>query len=504
MSNGKYTFSRSTRIIIAVILSALGGGLLFLSYPPVNLWPLVWIALIPYLIAQFRFMPRRWSALAPTIGLTLFLWPYLGRIFGLPDAPFLFKNMGLLFGIATLFTSTERRFHEITNYKWFILQGIFAWVGFEMIRNLIPVLGTMGFVGNTQASQAWLLQPISIFSIFGLEFLIVLVNYSLAYLALVWIDNHFEFDDAVPVDKKASKKYSFITLGILAAWIVLSLFIYNSQPDTKNVRVAAIHSYYDEPGHQVDEAGQVARLEKFSGQAMEAAGQGAELIFFPEMGFGFDPQVAHTAELRDLAAQTGAYLFIPYAYHDESDGWHNETVILSPQGEFSTLYGKTHVFGEPPTVSSGKFPVKETQLGTIGSIICMDGVFTDAARNISKNGVQILGIPSYDSTIGISEHNWTHFLMRSVENQVPVINADRGLVSMITDAHGNIVAFENTSSGSDAVLVADVALGQGSSPYHYIGDLLGWVSLAGFIFFTVFQMSVEKRASKTNKKGKNK
>lgn len=44
----------------------------------------------------------------------------------------------------------------------------------------------------------------------------------------------------------------------------------------------------------------------------EAAAQGAQLIVWPEEALPFDPQVAHTDELRALAAETGAHLTMGY------------------------------------------------------------------------------------------------------------------------------------------------------------------------------------------------
>jgi len=498
MTDEKNTLPQSKRIVIAIAFSILSGALLFLAYPPVNFWPLIFVAIVPYALAQFRFMPRKWAPLAPTITMTLFLWPYLARIFGIPGAPFFFRHMGLLFGIVTLFTSTERRFHEITRYRYFVLQGIFAWVGFEMIRGLIPVLGTIGFVGNTLASQAWLIQPISIFSIYGLNLLIILVNYSLAFLALRWVDMRYKFEDSFPVDPIHARRWALICLAVSALWVAGSLVMYQIPLESPTVRIAALHNYFDAPGHQADDTEQASRVASFSEQAREAARQGAEVIFIPEMAFGFDPQTSYTEEFRALAAETNAYLYITYAYHEEN-GWHNETVLLSPDGEFTNQYGKLHAFGEPRTVSSGTFPVQETPLGTLGSIICMDGVFTDAARFVTRNHAQLLAIPSYNTTVGISEHNWTHFLMRSVENRVPVINTDRGLVSMVTDARGKILAFARTPKGGSELLVANIPLGTGSSPYHFLGDWLGWVSLGGFIFFNIFQMVIEKRAKNEKK-----
>ena len=113
----------------------------------------------------------------------------------------------MLIGILTYFMSSDRKFHEITGYRWFILQGVLAWVGFEMIRSFIPFLGTMGFVANTQASQPWLIQPVSVFSIYGLGVMIMLVNYALAQGLFAALDRKCLPADAVPVDGRRTRRW---------------------------------------------------------------------------------------------------------------------------------------------------------------------------------------------------------------------------------------------------------------------------------------------------------
>jgi hypothetical protein len=49
-------------------------------------------------------------------------------------------------------------------------------------------------------------------------------------------------------------------------------------------------------------------------------------------------------------------------------------------------------------------------------------------------------------------------------------------------------------------LVGDVTLGSGPSLYTSLGDVLGWVAMAGFVFFIVFPMVIESRAKKAAKK----
>ena len=179
---------KSPKIIIGIGLSLLSGVAFYVAFPPLNIWPLLFIAIALYLIAQHRFFPVKLAALAPTIALGIWLWPFLFRIFNIDGAPIWLLHMGLLVAILTFFTSGERKFHRQTNFRWFVLQGLAAWVGFEMIRYFIPFLGTMGFIANPLAGQAWLIQPVSIFSIYGLNLLVVLVNLTLAQSVMAWID----------------------------------------------------------------------------------------------------------------------------------------------------------------------------------------------------------------------------------------------------------------------------------------------------------------------------
>ena len=46
-----------SRLVLGVFLSALGGVMLLLSFPPYGLWPLAWIGFVPFLFAQYRLMP---------------------------------------------------------------------------------------------------------------------------------------------------------------------------------------------------------------------------------------------------------------------------------------------------------------------------------------------------------------------------------------------------------------------------------------------------------------
>ena len=237
------------------------------------------------------------------------------------------------------------------------------------------------------------------------------------------------------------------------------------------------------------------RFDTFAEQAREAASQGAQIIYTPEMMFNFNPQAEYTEQFRAVAKETGAYIFITYTVVKEGEPWRNEAVLLTPEGDFLDVYGKNHAFGEPPTAMLGVFPVYNTPLGRLATLICHDANYTDIARKLAANGAQISAVPIREFG-GFGEQYWTNALFRAVENRMAVVVSGVAHVSAIINPDGSLVALDLNSDGSRAILIGDVTLGAGNAPYTSLGDALGWVSLVGFVFFIVFQMVVERRAKK--------
>ncbi len=488
----------SVRFVVGIALSALSGVMLLLSYPPYGLWPLMWIGFIPMFIAQYRLMPRKWSSVAVAIANLVWLGPFLRRIFGV-DAPWFYAYLGPLIALLNFFTRKERIFHEQTKYRWFALQGVLDAVGFEMIRSFIPVLGTMGFLANSQASQAWLIQPNSLFSIYGLSAMIMFVNLGLGQEILVLFDKKWQWKDIVTVPKTTNRRWLIGVGAGMVLWVGISLIMLTgASKDSPTVRVAALQSNFPAPA-QFDEENEEARLLLLDQQVREATGKGAKLIFTAEMAFGFDPQQKYTDELKSLAAETGTHIFISYAYW-EGDDYHNEAVLLSPSGEFGQIYGKNHPAGEPRIISAGSYPVNDTTIGKLATIICMDANFTDSSRLLSRKGAQLIAAPTYDATPGIAEQMWTHAVMRTVENRVAMVKTGHMYGSAIIDPYGRLVNNKVTIDGEQLILIDDVLLGTANTLVMKIPDWLGWVSLAGFVFFMFYMEREKKKQKQTSEK----
>ena len=490
----------AVRIGVGVALSALSGVMLLLAFPPYGVWPLAWIAIAPYVFAQHRLLPRKWSSLAPAIAHLFWLGPFLARLFGPENGPF-FQYLGVLIGILVFFLQKEIKFHQLTGYRWFILHGVINWVGFEMIRaTFIPLIATSAFIGYTQATQAWVIQPVSIFSVYGLNLVIILVNFALAQGAMVWFDRKWQPADIVPVEGRATRNWLAVTGVILVAWIGISLVILNGAPkDAPTVRVAALQSNYPLPAFQDEVATSQVRFDTIAEQAREAAQQGAQILYTSEMVFNFDPQVEYTDEFRALAKETGAYIFITYAVAKEGEPFRNEAVLLTPSGEFLSVYAKNHVPpGEPLSPTAGAYPVYDTPLGRLATLICHDANYTDVARKLTRNGAQLIAAAIREFG-GFGEQYWTNVTFRAVENHTAMVVTGAATVAAIIDPYGRQLALDVNRDGSRLTLVGDVPLGSGNTPFLYLGDWLGWIALAGYIFFVVFQIMTERRAKKAAK-----
>ncbi len=538
----------TVRLALGILLSALSGALLLLSFPPYGLWPLVWIGFVPYVFAQYRLMPLKWSSGAVALANLVWLGPFLYALFG-TQAGFFFTWLGVWIAVLNLLVSKERNFQQITQYRWLVPSGVLSFVGFEMVRaTLIPLVATSAFVGYTQARQPWLIQPISIFSVYGLDLLILLVNYSLAQGLMAWYDRHWDavyasarawffalaaiinlnlfihmpdtedswarrkapgpeeperprpaLPEVPPVPPRTARNWLIAAGAAVAVWIVLSVLMLGRSASAPTVRVAALRAGLPAPAFQDTANTSQKRFDLFAGMARQAAAQGARVLYTGEMMFNFDPQVELTNEFRALAKETSAYMFITYTVSQEGQPWRNEAVLLKPSGEFVGLYSKTHAFGEPPSLNAGVyFPVSDTPFGRLATLICHDANYTDVTRKLTSNGGQIIAAPIHEFG-GFGEQYWTNVLFRAVENHTAFVVTGAASVAAIINPDGSLAALDTNRQGSQLLMVGDVKLGSGPTFYTWVGDVLGWLAMAGFVFFMVFQAVVEQRAKKQEK-----
>jgi apolipoprotein N-acyltransferase len=479
---------------IGLTLALISAALLTLAFPPHNLGLLIGVGFIPMLVAQYRILPAKISSLASAGTIGGWLGVMLVPMFG--GKSIFMAAIPLLAGaLAFLVDKKKRAFHERTAYRWFITEGVMGWVSLEMIRSFIPALGTWAFVGYPLWNQPWLIQPLSVFGIFGLDLLIMLCNFTLAQGLFVLLDKKWVSDGVPLVEPRTARRWLLAFGILLAAWVGLSLGMdFVSTPNMPTVHVAAIQPDLPHAAHRDISTPPERRLAILAAQTRAAAAHGAQIVVWPEMALAFDPQLEHTPELQSLAAETHTYIVIGYVL-DNEQGFRNEATVLAPSGEFLGIYSKTHptVFsGEPRSVGNHTYPVYDTSLGKLATMICFDADFPDVARRFSRQGTQVIADPSLFGS-SIAEMPYTQIVFRAIENHTAIVMADVAYNSVIVDPFGRVLKLVITPGGSQALLIADVPLGIGNTLYSRFGDWLGWLSLAIMVFFVVTILMFSKK-----------
>ena len=171
----------------------------------------------------------------------------------------------------------------------------------------------------------------------------------------------------------------------------------------------------------------------------EAATQGARLIVLPELcnsGYVFKdrdeawdlselvPNGATYQAWSDVAAKHQIYL-VAGINEREGDRLYNSAVVISPKGYIGT-YRKVHLWNEENLIfepGNLGFPVFETEIGKIGTLICYDGWFAESYRLSALQGADIICIPT----------NWVP-IPGQVENREAMAN-----ILVMAAAHTNSV-----------------------------------------------------------------
>ena len=183
----------------------------------------------------------------------------------------------------------------------------------------------------------------------------------------------------------------------------------------------------------VDENLQIIRHQAFS-----AAGQGADLIIFPELflsGYNIGDTVRDLAQPADgPAGQQAAHIArqadiaILYGYPERMDSEvYNSARLIDRKGNPRANYRKTHLYG---SYEKSCFTPGDSLLITavdnlnIGILICYDVEFPEAVRALVLSGADIIAVPTalMEAYCGVAENVVP---ARAYENEVFVAYVNR-------------------------------------------------------------------------------
>ena len=503
---------RTCMLICSAVITALS-----VCFPSIGL--LEWVGLIPLALVLFWNTEKGIGSYrrAYFTGL-LFFWGYYAVIFhwffymyplsfsGLPKAAAVVVVVVACFGLAFLQALVGAFVFPLF---WRISRGRLV----QKIPPLMPLVGaalwcvmewvlTLTWAGVPwsrlalgQMKMAAVVQSASLFGSYFITFLIVLVNFLLAYTL------YFRRGLA------AALAALLFSANLLTGMTLLFINKDVGEP----IRVAAVQPNVS-TADKWDEDKFIDSLLLHEKYTEQAAAEGASIVVWPESAIPYDVELMPGVQSRlsRLADQTDAYVIVG-AFRAEKGKEYNALYVYQPDGTCGEdYYYKQRLvpFGEfvpledlvqvviPPLAELTAFADKnltaghestviKTEHGTVGALICFDSIYEDLTRESVLNGAELIVLSTNDSWFADSAALYMHnrqASLRAIESGRYIVRSANTGISCVITPTGEVLELVGANRGG--VVIADVYARGDFTLYTRIGNLWIWLCIA-FLFLPI-------------------
>ena len=493
--------------IIAICFTGILYPLCFSNY---DLGWLAWIVLIPLLLAIEGLTPRRafwWGWLAGVMA-------FVGVMFWVITAMTLYGQVpwGISFLLMLLLATYLGSFLGV--YAWGVAWGkrfrpiIMAfggacwWVALEYLRTHLLSGLPWALLGYSQYKWLTVIQFADITGVYGVSFLIVMVNSALTSVFL-WSLKHYSPGIPFPGSTILTTVTGMILVLVYGVWKLHSQSRTDSQASQRTIGL--VQANIDQ-AHKWDEAYRQQTLHRYADLSARAA-QNVDLLVWPEAAtpFLFEREPAYQGKVLQIAHDAQSpLLFGSPALRHERDGTPfllNSAYLLTQAGTIAGRYDKRHLvpFGEyiplrpllffldKLVVGIGDFktgtgPLTLTlpQKGSLpparfGVAICFEVIFPDEVRQMVKEGADFLVTITNDAWFGNSAAPYQHFgmvVLRAVENRTAFARAANTGISGFIAPDGRILAA--TPIFTQEAVTGTIPLRRTTTIYTTFGDVFAW------------------------------
>ncbi len=509
-------------------------GLLYpLCFPDFDLGFLAWILLVPLHYALIDVSPRRafWLGwLAGTIGFVgTMAWVVTAmNLYGKVPLPLSYALMlllaaylGLYLGAYALAVAWLRpRLPSLA-----FLGAPCLWVTLELLRTYLFSGLPWSLLGYSQYRWLPMIQIADHVGVYGLSFLIVLVNGAVTEAgAWAWSFARRRPPGAVPWVSPAAAVLG-TTVALLYGYAQLEAWGHAGSGGVpgmdRSITVGLVQANIDQ-GHKWDPAFREDTLNRYK-RLSGRASAGADLLLWPEAAtpFIFEQEVEYRAEVHSLvrALETPLLLGSPAVrfYPNGRPYLLNSAYLLSRDGRISGRYDKQHLvpFGEYiPLHSSLLFfldklveGIGDFEAGTaptvlvvphrppnrplkFGVVICYEVIFPNLVREFAASGAEFMVTITNDAWFGASVAPHQHFgmvVLRAVENRLAFARAANTGVSGFIDPLGRIL--HATPIFQEAAVKGEIPVGRIPTFYTQYGDVFayGCVIISGILFASAYR-----------------
>jgi apolipoprotein N-acyltransferase len=375
------------------------------------------------------------------------------------------------------------------------------WAALEFGQTYIISGFPWELLGDGLYHHPLLLQLADITGVYGLSFLVVLVNVSLYLLCFP------------PRGRMLRLRQAAVVCLVLALWIGYGYYrlgeVAQLEAASPKIKVAVVQGNIKQ-GEKWQKSMVETTLARYAELTRRV--KGARLIVWPETAAPFlylrTPDLA--AEVQKIAKASGAYLLFgapAFELTSKGERYFNRVYLLNPDGRTIGYYNKAHLvpFGEyvplrhyfpfsligkmvPMVGDFAEGPVGATVSlpeGAIGPLVCYESIFPNLSRAEVANGAHLLVNVTNDAWFGKTAAAYQHMSMavlRAVENHVCLARAANTGISAFIDGSGRIL-WHSDLYVPDAHAM-ELAWLPGGSLYTKIGDVFAWVcvSLCGLAF----------------------
>ncbi len=512
--------------ILARFLPAVFSGLLLtLCFPKAQAWPLAFFALVPLLV-NLNKQPAKTSFFIGFIFgfihfFTLIYWivPTLCQYGGLHPAIAVFALVLLccylaIYPAVFCFFLNKNFFHPMISP----LFSACLWIGLEYIRTYAFTGFSWGALGYSQFTNLSFIQIADVAGVYGISFVIVLVN---AVLANVW-------------NARKSHPIRHTKTQIIYTLIIVSgVFFYGHQKiqavdsqiaSAPRTTIGVIQGNIEQDvkwSHSFKKK----TVEKYARLSQTLSEDRPDLIIWPETAlpfyYGLDKPLSFRVDHCIRSLDTHFLIGSPaYNSSDKTVSYYNRAYMFSPDTAISGVHDKSHLvpFGE--YVPFGKYliflgkiiaqagdfsagpsvfyPLKFKNQKT-GVLICFEILFPTISSEFVKNGATFLTTLTNDAWFGHTSAVKQHFtiaIFRAIENRRVLIRAANTRISGFIDPAGRVL--NTTSLFTDAAITRDLPAMTTLSFYTRYPDLFTHLAmgLAMVAFCLTFVLKRVKQSAR--------
>jgi apolipoprotein N-acyltransferase len=478
--------------LTAAMVSAAAGIASSAAFPPIGLWPLAFVGLVPLLWAlEDETSVLRRLLLGSCFGFGFFgatLWWILR--FGLGAWMALTVVSAIVIGIFAICVPLVRRHgHAVVTAC-----GTAAlWTVLDWIRGMWPLGGfTWGTLGVSQVANPATSRVATLAGVWGVTFVVVAVN------ALLFAAMQGRVGQGIVGERRARPA---LLMVIAITMVLLPVAIPFTSPNGQQIRIATIQvDVHRDPGlvgSAEDE--EVAAMHVTAHRSLK--GDPPDLVIWGEGALdpGASSNPGTVEEVRRVIAEVGSPTLIGAVTDDPDGRQRTDALLLDERGTLVDRYDKVHL------VPFGEYVPFRSRLGWIGSLrqipidrapgesvhtlttaglpsfgtpICFENAFPSLVRRFVQDGADFLVVPVNNASYGRSAASAQHLQMsqmRAIETGRWVVNAAVSGVSAFVNPRGEVVS--EAGLFEDAVLQRTIVAADERTWYVRLGDVVPWLSL---------------------------